>query len=385
MEFDNCTPTIAPRNLKTPICPYADRMTLRYPTLILVSVLVCLSTTTAIPRASSVVQGQLVLGTSYTGWDSTSVWRPCVVKQGSAFLMWYSGTNDSYIVNIGLATSPDGTSWTRYAENPVLTPGAPGEWDQNSVHDAWVIYDKGKYKMWYSGQIWQSNQLATNQIGYATSLDGIHWTKYGGNPVLSPGPAGSFDDLYVDRPIVVVTGSSYLMFYVGTPKTGNGGRGIATSPDGIRWTRTGQINLPTTAWDIDRQRVTDVIEGQGGFLMAYDGWTGTDMDPTQVGFATSTDGINWTPYPDNPVITGRSSTWDAGGISYPIIVPVNDKYYVYFSAYPANSPTRNIGLAIVPASQYPIPEYASVQFIVFGAVLATAACLALLKRLNRQP
>jgi predicted GH43/DUF377 family glycosyl hydrolase len=298
-------------------------------------------------------------------------------------MMWYSGESNS-VGNIGLATSIDGFVWTHYSQSPVLTPGASGEWDRDSVDEAWVIYDGNQYKMWYSGQTWTpTNQLNTYQIGYAASPDGIHWTKYSGNPVFTPGPRGSWDDLWVYRPTIVMTGSSYLMFYVGTSQNG-GGRGIATSPDGIHWTRTGIINLSTSTWDAYRQRVTGVLKGEGGFLMAFDGWTGTDADPTEIGFATSTDGSNWIPYPDNPVVKARSSTWDSGGISYPMVVPANDKYYVYFSAYPANSLNKDIGVAVLPASQYPIPEYASVQFIIVGAVLVTAGYLALLKRLKHE-
>jgi predicted GH43/DUF377 family glycosyl hydrolase len=357
---------------------YADRWTLRHIILVLTA-LVCLSVIATIPRASSAVQGQLVLAAPSNGWDDDSVWRPSVVKVASGFMMWYSGESNS-VGSIGLATSTDGLAWTPYAQNPVMTPGASDQWDRDSTIEEWVIYDGGQYKMWYSGQTWtQTNQLNTYQIGYATSLDGIHWTKYSGNPVFTPGPTGSWDDLWVYRPIVVATGSSYLMFYVGSSRNG-GGRGLATSSDGIHWTRIGLINLPTSTWDAYRQRVTGVIKGDGGFLMAFDGWTGTDADPTDIGFATSTDGTNWTPYPENPVVTARSSTWDSGGISYPIVVAANDKYYVYFSAYPANNLNRNIGVAVLPASQYPIPEYASVQFVIAGAILTTAGYLALLKR-----
>jgi len=353
-------------------------LALRYLILVL-AVLVCFSMTTAIPLASSAVHGQLVLAPSSSGWDSDSIWRPSVVKIGSRFMMWYSGESNS-IGNIGLATSTDGLAWTPYPQNPVLTPRASGEWDGNSVIEAWVIYDQGQYKMWYGGQTWTpTNQLNSFQIGYATSLDGIHWTKYSGNPVFTPGPAGSWDSMWVYRPIVIVTGSSYLMFYQGSSQSG-GGRGIATSSDGIHWSRIGVINLPTSTWDSYRQRVTGVMEGAGGFLMAFDGWTGTDADPTDIGLASSTDGTNWTPYPDNPVITARSSTWDGGGIGYPMVVLVNNQYYVYFSAYPANSLNKNIGVAVLPASQYPIPEYTSMQFMLVGAVLATAGCLAFLNR-----
>ena len=55
-----------------------------------------------------------------------------------------------------------------------------------------MILDNGVYGMWYDGHdstVWR--------IGYATSEDGIHWTKYMGNPVLHEGPEGNWDSAYV--------------------------------------------------------------------------------------------------------------------------------------------------------------------------------------------
>ena len=56
------------------------------------------------------------------------------------------------------------TLWTKYSGNPVLTPGSSGEWDGEGVALSSVIYDGNAYKMWYSG--WDGLHF---RIGYATS------------------------------------------------------------------------------------------------------------------------------------------------------------------------------------------------------------------------
>jgi hypothetical protein len=52
-----------------------------------------------------------------------------------------------------------------------------------------VLFDGTLYRMWFSGckEDWEDWQR-----GYATSLDGIAWGKYAGNPVLSPGTPGQW-------------------------------------------------------------------------------------------------------------------------------------------------------------------------------------------------
>ncbi|MBC8232067.1 hypothetical protein H8E77_21175 [bacterium] len=65
------------------------------------------------------------------------------------------------------------TEWTKYSENPVLDVGADGEWDDTGVIRPNVIFNNGVYQMWYAGHD------GTNwRIGYATSDDGITWTKH---------------------------------------------------------------------------------------------------------------------------------------------------------------------------------------------------------------
>src|SRR4051812_36180037 len=89
-------------------------------------------------------------------------------------------------------------NWTKYEGNPVFTKGQKS-WDDGIVIGHSVIKSGNTYKMWYSGG---HSIESPKSIGYATSTDGIHWTRYSGNPVFE-GIAGSWDSGNVELPSVM--------------------------------------------------------------------------------------------------------------------------------------------------------------------------------------
>ena len=102
------------------------------------------------------------------------------------FAMYYDGTTGG-VESIGLGYSADGnTNWRIYGSAPVLDHGVPGggDWDSDYVTAGTIIQgDDGLWRMWYSGS---GPSGGGNQgIGYATSADGITWTKDPGNPISS--------------------------------------------------------------------------------------------------------------------------------------------------------------------------------------------------------
>ncbi|MBN2102677.1 T9SS type A sorting domain-containing protein [bacterium] len=163
-----------------------------------------------------------------------------VMMDQDTFKMWYWGFNiNTTQNNIGLAWSTDGANWTR-----VFGPGHLG-----SVYDLamaglsleWglptpcVLKKDGVYHMWHS-QI----HIATNtyQIAYATSPDGIHWTKvFGDGPngaVLEYGGSDDFDMLSTAWPAVLPTADGFEMWYYGYGPVCEG-LGYAVSSDGVHW------------------------------------------------------------------------------------------------------------------------------------------------------
>jgi len=340
-----------------------------------------------VPRASAAVQGQIILDIGTQSWESVMVFRPSVIHTGSQYMMWYTGESEDGTDSIGLATSSDGITWTRYANNPVLTVGGLLDWDYNSVEEAWVIFDEGQYKMWYGGQVYNPDGSCCSSwaIGYASSPDGIQWTKYSGNPILTPGESGSFDDRYLFRPVVFKIGSTYTMYYRGQPQVGRRDNGIATSTDGVHWTKTGKLSIQPAPWNNFSYAVGGVTKIGDLYVMGYNGNPLPTEPRFETGVATSTDGVDWTPYAGNPVVTYGSSGWDSGGgVTDPVVLAVGSEYFVYFTGHEVagQNPPMRIGLARLPASEYPIPEYPSgqVSTMIYLGIASTCLTMIWLRR-----
>lgn len=74
--------------------------------------------------------------------------RPCVVKDGAEWRMWYSYRGDKY--RIGYAVSDDGITWTRRDRDAGLSVSAAG-WDSESVEYSHVFDHSGRRFMLYNG------------------------------------------------------------------------------------------------------------------------------------------------------------------------------------------------------------------------------------------
>jgi predicted GH43/DUF377 family glycosyl hydrolase len=162
-------------------------------------------------------------------WDAALVHTGSVLFDGTKYRMWYTGLSQGYGIGtagIGLATSSDGIHWVKDTlNNPVLVAGSSGAWDPHGVGECSVVYDSASrlYHMFYDGNELDYFQ-ETSGIGYASSADGIHWTKYAGNPVLPNRLPGSWTAV-ASAPFVLLMESTFHMWY-----TGGTGVGYATSP-----------------------------------------------------------------------------------------------------------------------------------------------------------
>ena len=161
-------------------------------------------------------------------WDFTSVSAPFVLKEGGSYRMWFHGASAAG-AQIYYASSTDGSAWT--VEGLALARGAAGEWDRGWVHYPFVARNGTDYWLYYAG--WDG--AATTRIGLAVASGPTGFVRHPENPILSPGAAGAWDDAGVFTPSVL-PGTLWRMFYVGNDP-GTNQLGLAYSPDGLSWTR----------------------------------------------------------------------------------------------------------------------------------------------------
>jgi predicted GH43/DUF377 family glycosyl hydrolase len=181
-------------------------------------------------------------------WDSNAAYWASVLWNGSKFLMYYTGISPDNPAEIGLATSSDMVHWTRYSGNPILKPG-PEAYDNFSVTFPTVLYEHGLYQIWYAGRVSGNH---TNTINYAYSQDGLHWTKYDFNPVLTLREVQPGVPFGPSEPSVVDIGGVYLMAFEFL-----GNFNYATSENGTGWVPglghllSGINNTSSQEWGIE--------------------------------------------------------------------------------------------------------------------------------------
>jgi hypothetical protein len=160
--------------------------------------------------------------------DDVNLWN-------NKYVMYYMGTNNTNEF-IGLAYSDNGTHWKRFGDDPVLSPCTLADdpsagWDYLSVGYCSVINLSGNWHMWYGG-----GPNTKYGIGYATSPDGISWTKHSDNPIFHKDDGISWRNQRTYTPWVVYDAASfsghgdaynYKMWFNGTSISGKYSVGYA--------------------------------------------------------------------------------------------------------------------------------------------------------------
>lgn len=226
--------------------------------------------------------------------------------------------------------------------SPVLTRGPAGSWDSIDVLNPSVIRYEDQLYNYYSG--FDGKVWHT---GVARSDDGIEWKKYEKNPVLSPSP-GDWDVSYISaNGAAILWNGKVFYFYQGVDRQGTTNIGLATSDDGHTFTKLPQPVLrpgPMHTWDSADVGDPYVI-AKGGILYLY--YLGQNEKLVQrFGVARSEDGIHWEKLLSNPILdVGAAGAFDENGLGEPSVAHVPPYFYLIYTGRDARE-NRNIGYAI---------------------------------------
>jgi predicted GH43/DUF377 family glycosyl hydrolase len=157
-----------------------------------------------------------------------------IADDGTWVLIYESvATSVPWVLARATAPSPQGP-WT-VEDAPILQAGPSGSFDQGGIEWPSVVREGNRWAMYYAGV--DQPQQGTGSIGVAFSDDGKTWTK-NDTPVMTA--TERWEGRSIDRPRVVSTPDGYAMVYVGRKLTD---RGLATSADGITWTKIPGPNI----------------------------------------------------------------------------------------------------------------------------------------------
>ncbi len=258
-----------------------------------------------------------------------------VLKDGDSYRMWFSWRPRK---SIAVVESKDGFNWSE----PVIVLGPKTEtgWE-NDINRPVVIKRDGLYHMWYTGQ-----SKGHSAIGYATSANGVEWKRMSDTPVLTPSQA--WEKAAVMCPDVIWDDHSKLfrMWYSGGEQYEPDAIGYATSPDGLIWTRNNNNPIfksdPAIEWERHKVTACQVVENQGWYLMFYIGFR--DIDHAQIGVARSKDGItNWQRLQMNPIVSPDPGGWDADACYKPVAIFDGAKWLLWYNGRHGGS--EQIGVA----------------------------------------
>jgi hypothetical protein len=275
-------------------------------------------------------------------WPFNYIDPGAMVYYNGQFHMFFNGIDGwPDHVGVGYATSSDGVNWTQVSATPIFTTTNVPYIGYTIFASSALVESDGTWVLYYL--ILDQTNFNAGSIGRATAPAPTGLWTADPAPVLDKGAPGSWDAYQVTNPSVVQTADGYVMYYAGGDSA-KGPRlvGLATSTDGIHWTKyndpatTDTLHAesdpvyapePTARWPITRIFDPNVMKTPQGWTMVYLGDQGTYSN-VGVDVATSADGIHWQRVREQPgFLLSQIKGWSQSFLLEAVYV--NDTYFIY--------------------------------------------------------
>ncbi len=267
-------------------------------------------------------------------FDSQNIFAPSIAKDGGKYFLFYAGgpsgpRNGGELVRyqIGLALSADGETWTKTGK-PLLPLGERDNFHatpsllRNPAGDLLKI--NGVWHMVFCGN-------RADDVELATSRDGLNWEKDSRSPI--------FKSAYA--PNLVQVEGELRMYYISKPPRADGKPvpwevHLATGKDfySLKPHTANPVLKVSQPWEKGALFYPYVLREKDAWLMFYGAyWTQHPIGKgaTAMGMARSSDGVQWTKNPDNPVLTPTvGSTYDSVYTSSESVIRDGDIWRLFY-------------------------------------------------------
>lgn len=203
------------------------------------------------------------------------------------------------------------TSFRNVTPRPVFTAAEAPAWDVKIRERGWILKDGDQWRLWYTG--YDGTREGRRKLGLATSIDGVNWTRHG--------PTGLIHGQeWVEDVCVVPDNGTLHMFAEGELDRAQ----RLTSTDGVNWKRQGRL-------DVRMVNGTPLSDGPYGTPAAWkeDGEWRLMYERRDLGvwLAKSKDLAVWTNVSDEPVIRPGPDAYDRDLIAVNQVIRLGDWYY----------------------------------------------------------